>query len=56
MKGEVMELEKENIRRMRKLRFLKGNKRAVDTYLKEVHNEDAKIALNVRLNMVKMVK
>ena len=48
------EIEEEKIKSMPKMRFLE--KRAIDTYLNEVHNEMARKAMKIRLNMTEYIK
>ena len=48
------EIEQEKIKTMPKMRFLE--KRAIDTYINELHNEMAKKAVKIRLNMIEFIK
>ena len=49
LEKEMEEKKKES----KKMRFLK--KSGVSTYLKEIHNEDARMAMKIRLNMVEWI-
>ena len=51
---EAMEKEiKEKQKSSRKMRFLKSA--AANTYLKEIYNEDARMAMKIRLNMIEWI-
>ena len=51
---EAMEKEiKEKQKSSRKMRFLKSA--AANTYLNEIYNEDARMAMKIRLNMIEWI-
>ena len=52
---EAERMEKANISQMKKLRFL-GTERGRHTYLTETHNDDARRAIRIRLNMETYIK
>ena len=54
VRKEADRMEKEKIKNMTKLRFLKAG-RAVETYWKELYNDDARLAMKIRLNMIETI-
>ena len=55
VRTEVDRIEGTKIKDMKKLRHLQG-RRAVDSYLTDVHNDDARTAIKIRLNMTDYIK
>ena len=54
VRKEADRMETEKIKNMKKLRFLKAG-RAVETYWKELYNDDARLAMKIRLNMIETI-